>query len=738
MGGIKLTNTNIIDATCKESVCVTLSSQPNSECFSGNNILNMPYVIGGEGSVGIIKFEKPSYYGSSLESTVRNHIYDIDNPFKTDATWKFDLSNMLTQPSPSAHGIVWKVCVNGYDAQDEFNLLPPLGVGKHKFEVWYSKKIDETEYPLLAMGVRPPYTQTAIADESSWRTESMQYYLPENAKVYNGSCDDCIYWSNQMLGGEQSNTSSWEWNGFDGNCVVEYKKMGSNSMVGKVFQTIDNITNGVYKFRISVMTDVLAENNDCQYVYANDDKTYLDTTEPKVYEVETVVTNHRLEIGVAQTEGVADRIYFDNASVELIEEAPNGRDLEVSVYTAYLTIKGGMAIDGLNRIYVDGCRDLENFDIPREDWRFNVEVAAAGSMSTGFMGEPGLGKVTLTLEEQDENVEDILGYNMYRYTGEDEVTAVKINQRLLNGTEYVDYDVQPGTNYNYYYKIMRTDLSENSPSLVVSVTPLTASKGDANGSMTVDVADVVTEVNHMLGHNPQPFIFEAADVNNDGEVNILDVVGTINIILKPSAAGIQSVGAARYWVEGETLYIDSEVPLAGLQFRFNGVDSKDVAVLDDLKEFETIITPVDGDCMFLAYSMVGKSLSAGKHALLRIGEGVQINQVSLSDPQGTNVVSIASDVTGIESIEAAQMKIPYPNPFDASVCIPFVIGKAGNHEVEITFVDIAGRTVDSYSATVGYGEHSYTWQPSGLGSGIYFASLRVDGKQIQTSRLIKR
>ena len=716
--------------------------------FRGDNLINNTDYFGKlinystrnnhSDEVGITHFNKAPYFGSSIESTVRLGIEDIESGF---GVHKVDLSNMLTQPSPLAHGIVWKVCVNGYDAQDEFNMLPPLGVGTHKFEVWYSKKIDETEEPLLAMGVRPPYTQTSIGENGSWRTETIQNcFLLENVKVVNGTCEDAKGWVVQISNGGLYVTDYYRVDGFDGKQFVF--DSWNEPMRGRMHQSFDNIPNGNYKFKISVKADQLAEGDAFQYIYANGNKTFIDSTDPKVYEVETIVTDHKLEIGFnfsvkAKING-PNRIGFDNASVELIEEAPGGRDLDVSVYTAYLTIKGGMAIDGLNRIYVNGCRDLEHFDIPREDSRFNVEVAAAGSMSTGFMAEPGLGKVTLTWEEQDENVEDILGYNMYRYTGHDETTAIKINERTLNGTQYVDYEVLPGTTYSYFYKIMRTSMTENSPSKTVSVTPLTASKGDANGSMTVDVADVVTEVNHMLGQNPQPFIFEAADVNGDGEVNILDVVGTINIILQPSTTGIQSIGSARYWVEDGVLYIDSDVALAGLQFRFNGVDSKNVVVLEDLKEFETVVTPVDDDCMFLAYSMVGKTLSTGKHALLRIGDGAQTVQVALSDPTGTNVVAIEAAESSIQSIEAAQMRIPTPNPFDDAVSIPYVIGKAGNHDVEIIFTDITGRTVGRYATTAAYGEHSYTWKAIGLGSGIYFATLSVDGKFVQSSRLVKR
>jgi len=55
--------------------------------------------------------------------------------------------------------------------------------------------------------------------------------------------------------------------------------------------------------------------------------------------------------------------------------------------------------------------------------------------------------------------------------------------------------------------------------------------GDSNCDGEVNVMDVITTINYILGNNPQPFCFIEADVNGDGSVNAIDVIGTINIIL---------------------------------------------------------------------------------------------------------------------------------------------------------------------------------------------------------------
>ena len=60
----------------------------------------------------------------------------------------------------------------------------------------------------------------------------------------------------------------------------------------------------------------------------------------------------------------------------------------------------------------------------------------------------------------------------------------------------------------------------------------TGMRGDANGDGKVNVTDVVTTANYVLGLNPSPFVFANADVTGDGKVNVTDLVGIVNITLE--------------------------------------------------------------------------------------------------------------------------------------------------------------------------------------------------------------
>ena len=484
-----LINNNNIDNT---SSCLTRLNYVEM-----SNIWNSMKTSINEGPI-VFTPKMPNYFGSSKEATVRKSILDIYNNY---GTTEYDLSNMLTRPNAEAHGVVWKVVVDGYDAQDEFDMLPPLGVGKHKFEVYFNRPMRTSVTPMVAMGVRMPYTQIPIAEEGTWSADS-------------------------------------------------------------------------------------------------------------------------------------------------------------TVYTTYLTITGKTGADGLNRIYVDGAKDNEGFEIPYENTRFNVNVQAAGSLSTGFMGEAGLGKVTLSWNDVQNSFDDFLGYNLYRYT--DKGDTIKVNKQLLDNEtlEYVDYDVVPGTTYCYQYKVITTDLKETDPSNVVAVTPMTSTLGDANGSGNVDVADVITTVNYASGQEPKPFIFEAADVNTDLQIDILDVVGIIRTILNPNAdVSSMAMATATYTVENGIVYVDSPVDLAGVQIQIATEKGSEVTATGEMEGFEQASSWLsDNDFIYLAYSMSGKTLTAGKHAILNIGNA-KIMDIRLSDAAGKNVEAKAGELSSITRLGSDVMNV---------------------------------------------------------------------------------
>ncbi|MBO4641943.1 MAG: S8 family serine peptidase [Bacteroidaceae bacterium] len=506
--------------TCKHSNIINnvlsynILSLPSYNALNCNNYFNNHNCSATNGTYSlqckaefIEKSETPSYLGSNREDLIRPHIYEMGNG--SSGFGVIDLSNLPSRPYAEAHGIVWKVVVNGKDAQDEYEDLAPLGVGRHKFEVYFNRPMNKEVAPQISFGVREPYTQHSVAEDGSWNEEG-------------------------------------------------------------------------------------------------------------------------------------------------------------TIYTAYKTINGKTMSDGVNRIYVQGAEDNEFFECPYEKTRFNINIQAAGSMATGFSAEAGLGRVELTWNNSNNDFEDAMGFNIYRYTVDDagKADTICINREIVDieTTAYTDYDVVPGTTYYYMYKVLSTDLQEYDMSNVVAVTPQTSELGDANGSGDVDVADVITTVNYAAGQQPKPFIFEAADMNADLSIDILDVIGIIKKIFPSDATATSAAMAtATYTIENGTLYVESPVALAGVQVQLalDGRSQKDeVRVAEGLNGFEqTSAWLSDNDYLFLAYNMNGKTLEPGKHALLHIGNA-KIGGIRLSDANGHNVDPIGDEATRVNRMASDVMTVP--------------------------------------------------------------------------------
>lgn len=579
----------------------------SSDSFKYNNIMNNMFNDIGVNPLSINfksgtnrTLSQPNYLGTGNIETAASRVID----FFEDGSRGIYSVNYATEPSELTNGIVWKVLVNGLDAQDEYDQMDPVGVGTHEFRVYFNREMDQTKPPQISYGVREPYTQKIITEEGTWSADG------------------------------------------------------------------------------------------------------------KIYTV-----SHEVKIGAA---------------------------------------------DGINRIRVQGARDLDYFEIPIEDSRFNMLIQSAGSASTGFAAEPGLGKITLNWDAPSEDLlNDALGYNMYRYmplTDSTFTEATKINESLITDTHYEDFDVEEGTRYFYKYKILRTSFKETDFSKTVTTEPLTSKLGDANGDDGVNVMDLVQNVDYILGNNPKPFIFSAADVNNDDAINVLDIVGIVDIILNPSADKVVSktnrtpnyypttpVGDAIFFWEGDDLYVESDHEITGLQlafdkgflFQFN----------TNLPKFESLQYQQEGYTITMLYSFGDIRIPKGKTKLLTksatLNQEFAVEKAVVGTTNGRQLNPKYEDrsVLGINSPEQGDQSKVFtigPNPTSGLLNIFYYLPEQMD-KVLMTAYDVQGKRVwhhDGFKNTVG--QSSTQVNLTGLPTGVYFLSIDViRAGQIQ-KREVKR
>ncbi len=89
-----------------------------------------------------------------------------------------------------------------------------------------------------------------------------------------------------------------------------------------------------------------------------------------------------------------------------------------------------------------------------------------------------------------------------------------------------------------------------------------------------------------------------------------------------------------------------------------------------------------------------------------------------------------------DDIENYQFSIlnAYPNPFNPSVTLDYVINES--KFVEISIVNLKGEVIDVFESSFkNKGIHSIVWNPINISSGIYFINIS-SGNQIETQKLM--
>jgi len=540
----------------------------SSDLFKYNNIMNNMFNDIGVNPLSVnfrngsnATLSQPNYFGTGDIETAASRVID----FFEDGSKGIYTVNYATSPSELTNGIVWKVLVNGLDAQDEYALIDPVGIGEHEFKVYFNRAMDTTIDPQLFYGVVFPYTQNLVNEEGTWS---------EDGKIY--------------------------------------------------------------------------------------------------------TVNHTITVSAA---------------------------------------------DGINRIRVQGAMDLDNFFVPIEDSRFNFLLQSAGSASTGFLAQGGLGKIDLEwVAPSADELDDALGYNMYRYQVDAdgvESEPVQLNESLIiedtdentTGIYYSDFDVLEGQTYFYKYKILRTSFEETDFSQTVSSAPLTSTLGDSNGDFAVDVLDLVHDVDYILGNNPTPFIFVAGDVNADLAINVLDIVGTVDIILNPSSTSdstvgsneiqfypSQAIGTANFTWEGNDLYVESDFDIGGIQLAFN--TDFDYTLSEELPSIEHLDYTQEDSKILMLYSFNNTMIASSKTKILTRLDASQefdIEQAVIGTTTGSKLTAVLNSGV-LSTIDAPfqnknlQFLNLYPNPAEGLVNLEYYLPNQMDQVVAKVY-DLLGRLV---------------------------------------------
>ena len=225
------------------------------------------------------------------------------------------------------------------------------------------------------------------------------------------------------------------------------------------------------------------------------------------------------------------------------------------------------------------------------------------------------------------------------------------------------------------------------------------------------------------------------DLNNDGIINILDLVSLVNIVLGGRTIHTSDViGTSSNIYLGESIVaISANGPIAGIQM---------TVIANYLELNENLPMNVEfrsegNQHVILVYGLHGEILSGNKVQLFTSSDDYEIISAIVS-----NILSEAMEIELTDRIlpDVFELSQNFPNPFNPNTQIQFVLGK--DELVSLNIFDIQGRLVSSLINNSNYpaGYHNITWDGTNtmgtqVPSGMYLYKL-VSENQTITRKMV--
>ena len=278
--------------------------------------------------------------------------------------------------------------------------------------------------------------------------------------------------------------------------------------------------------------------------------------------------------------------------------------------------------------------------------------------------------------------------------------------------------------------------------------------GDANIDGEVNVLDIAATLPYVLNDWKNKMIlfgFCQADMDANQTINVADVVAIVNRIKDKETSSTESVASAfrsafvpKVYVTSEAdgkLYVDTQVPLAGLQLTFTGVE-QEIPLLGEVAHFAHAAHASDSLRM-VAYSMDASTIPAGRTLLAQLPKGATLVEALFAD---ANAQSLKADLSGIVTATeeiwgdmTAEQVTNYPNPFQGQTTFTYGVQEQADQAVIRIYATNGALVHVLNGLPVALGENQYR-ATIDLPAGLYLYRLEISraGRVIstQTNNLI--
>ena len=279
--------------------------------------------------------------------------------------------------------------------------------------------------------------------------------------------------------------------------------------------------------------------------------------------------------------------------------------------------------------------------------------------------------------------------------------------------------------------------------------------GDSNGDDGINILDLTTNLDYILGKNPKVFVSEVADVNNDGKIDVTDISAIVNLILSANSGIAEGanydpydwdyfsdkpVGQATLVHTDNRIYLENEKPVTSLQFSIDSTVQYELS--EELKDLSVVNFVKDGKRTFLIYSYNNQPINELTNILFDYVDVNESEEFKIEDLRaGTNdglVLDLRySDERFFDSLDdSVQM---YPNPAVSNINLLTNVTKKVK-TLQVNIYNVLGVSV--YNTTIDTMGRLNDLDVSMLSSGLYTVQVKMvteDSEEIMSvHKLIKK
>ncbi len=234
--------------------------------------------------------------------------------------------------------------------------------------------------------------------------------------------------------------------------------------------------------------------------------------------------------------------------------------------------------------------------------------------------------------------------------------------------------------------------------------------GDLNGDEMLNVLDIIIMVNVILDDTYNP----DADLNGDGTINILDVVQLVNLILGPR---VDNANRVQLFDTGSIVKISANGYVGAVKMVLLH-DSDFILNLTNNALVADAVTEINSTTLVIVVPETDELFSyTGNFEIVEMEAANSENMISIILPSKTSLGKA------------------YPNPFNPSTNISFILAESG--KVNLSIYNLSGQLIESLiNGQMKAGSYTQSWDASMQPSGMYFLRLQAGSESFDQKLMV--